>query len=68
LYDRLQQKDYNQKKIDDNLQCEIFQTILDEARESYDENIVHELQSNSTDDLENNLDQIGRWIETWVPV
>lgn len=65
LFDRLRGRDYNQKKIEDNLQCEIFQTILDEARESYDVNIVHELASNSSEDLENNLEQIVRWIETW---
>ena len=65
LFDRLQQRNYNSKKMENNLQCEIFQTILDEARDSYEEQIVHELQSNSTDDLENNLEQIASWIEQW---
>ena len=65
LFDRLQEKNYNHKKLENNLQCEIFQTILDEARESYDQQIVHELQSNSADDIENNLEQIIAWIEQW---
>jgi len=65
LFDRLQQRNYNSKKMENNLQCEIFQTILDEARDSYEEQIVHELQSNSTDDLESNLEQIASWIEQW---
>ena len=67
LFDRLHQRSYNQSKIDNNLQCEIFQTILDEARESYDENIVHELRSDSTDDLEQNLEKIALWIQSWSP-
>ena len=44
------------------MECEIFQTALDEARESYKENIVHELQSNVPEDMERNLDQISSWI------
>ena len=65
LYDRLQEKNYNHKKVENNLQCEIFQTILDEARESYNAEIVHELKSHNTDDIENNLEQILSWIEQW---
>lgn len=65
LYDRLQEKNYNHKKFENNLQCEIFRTILDEARESYNVEIVHELKSDNTDDIENNLEQILSWIEQW---
>ena len=67
LFDRLHQRNYNQSKIDNNLQCEIFQTILDEAQESYDGNIVHELRSDSTEDLEQNLEKIALWIQSWSP-
>ena len=42
-----------------------MQTILEEARESYKKEIVHELQSNSTDELETNLEQIEAWIQQW---
>jgi len=42
-----------------------MQTILEEARESYKKEIVHELQSNTTDELENNLEQIEAWIHQW---
>ncbi|EEC11019.1 TATA box binding protein (TBP)-associated factor, putative [Ixodes scapularis] len=34
LYDRLRARGYTGKKLEENVQCEIFQTILDEARES----------------------------------
>ena len=42
-----------------------MQTILEEARESYKKEIVHELQSNTTDELENNLEQIEAWVKQW---
>ncbi|CAB4070177.1 AK6 [Lepeophtheirus salmonis] len=46
LYDRLEGRGYKDAKLEDNVQCEIFQTILDEAKESYEESIVFELSSN----------------------
>ena len=56
---------YNSKKLEDNVQCEIFQTILDEAREAYKTEIVHELQSNTPEEMEDNLDKLASWIEQW---
>ena len=35
LWDRLQARGYTGRKLEENLQAEIFQTILDEAKESY---------------------------------
>jgi len=65
LYDRLKARGYTDKKVEENLQCEIFQTILDEAKESYREEIVHELVSDSQEDLESNADRIVAWIDCW---
>ncbi|XP_052102479.1 adenylate kinase isoenzyme 6-like [Mytilus californianus] len=65
LYTRLESRGYNGKKLEDNIQCEIFQTILEEARDSYKTEIVHELASNTPDDMEDNLDKILSWIEQW---
>ena len=56
---------YTGKKLSDNIECEIFQTLLDEARESYKPEIVHELQSNTPDEMEQNLENIANWIEQW---
>ena len=42
---RLSKRGYTGTKLEENLQAEIFQTILDEAREAYREEIVIELQS-----------------------
>lgn len=57
---------YTGKKLQDNVQCEIFQTIYEEAMEAYREEIVHQLPSNSPEDLERNLEQIVQWTEQWM--
>ncbi|CAH2296943.1 adenylate kinase isoenzyme 6 [Pelobates cultripes] len=66
LYERLESRGYKEKKLQDNVQCEIFQTIYEEAVESYQAEIVHQLPSNSPEDLEQNLDQITQWIIQWI--
>jgi adenylate kinase len=65
LYKRLEQRGYSGKKLTDNIECEIFQTILEEARSSYQPSIVHELQSNVPEDMEDNVEKICQWIEKW---
>ncbi|XP_066566759.1 adenylate kinase isoenzyme 6 isoform X1 [Amia ocellicauda] len=66
LYDRLENRGYVGKKLQDNIQCEIFQTIYEEAMESYKQEIVHQLPSNEPEDLERNLEQIVQWMEQWM--
>ncbi|KAF6028039.1 AK6 [Bugula neritina] len=66
LYDRLENRGYSGKKLSDNIECEIMQTLLEEARESYAEEVVVELPSNTPDDLESNLDRIQLWMENWA--
>ncbi|XP_073440125.1 adenylate kinase isoenzyme 6 [Dendrobates tinctorius] len=66
LYDRLESRGYKQKKLQENVQCEIFQTIYEEAVESYRQDIVHQLSSNTPEDLEQNLEQILQWIQQWM--
>ena len=56
---------YNQKKLTENIECEIFQTILEEAKESYQPEIVHELQNNTLEDFELNINQIEQWVDQW---
>ena len=57
---------YAEKKLKENVQCEIFQTILEEARNAYKHEIVHELPSNTPDDMEMNLEQITKWVEAFA--
>ena len=57
---------YSGKKLSDNVQCEIFQTILEEAKENYSDAIVHELSSNFPEDLERNIDALCQYIMEWT--
>lgn len=65
LYDRLEARQYLKQKLLENLDAEIMEVLLEEARESYDAEIVVELQSNKLEDLDSNVDRIERWIKTW---
>ena len=62
LYPRLEARGYNALKISENIECEIMQVVADEARESYDESIVFELENNSIDDMNKNLEHIVQLI------
>lgn len=65
LYDRLKGRNYPEKKLQENLDAEIMQVILEEALESYDEEIVVELQSNDTDEIDSNVERIDSWLKQW---
>ncbi|ESP01124.1 hypothetical protein LOTGIDRAFT_207723 [Lottia gigantea] len=65
LYNRLEKRGYHSKKLEDNVQCEIFRTILDEALESYKTNIVEELPSNTPEEMEENIEKITAWLNQW---
>lgn len=58
LYDRLKKRNYKEKKIKDNIECEIFQTILEEAQDSYDQSIIHTLKNENSEDRTAALDKI----------
>jgi len=66
LYDRLTQRGYAEKKRSENMTCEIMQLILDEANESYAPAIVHEVQSNTVQDMESNVQRIQDWTKQWI--
>ncbi|CAH0405185.1 unnamed protein product [Chilo suppressalis] len=65
LYDRLTARGYQGKKLEDNVQCEIFETLLEEAQSSYKPEIVQELQNDTEAQLQSNVDTIVEWIERW---
>lgn len=56
---------YPENKLQENIDSEIMDVLLQEARDSYDENIVVELTSNTTDEMESNVDRIEAWIKQW---
>eukprot|EP00092_Neocalanus_flemingeri_P037761 GFUD01041109.1.p1 GENE.GFUD01041109.1~~GFUD01041109.1.p1 ORF type:complete len:191 (-),score=77.37 GFUD01041109.1:92-664(-) len=65
LYDRLKERGYGGKKLEENCQAEIFQTVLDEAKESYREEIVVELQSEVEEQVEENVNRVSMWVDQW---
>jgi len=64
LYDRLKERGYSDKKLQSNLECEIFQTIFDEAVESF-ENVI-QLRNDCEADQTANLESICRFIREWT--
>ncbi len=47
------------------MDSEIMDVLLQEAKESYDEEIVVELQSVTADEMESNIERIEQWLEQW---
>ncbi|EDO17063.1 hypothetical protein Kpol_530p33 [Vanderwaltozyma polyspora DSM 70294] len=66
LYDRLHARKYHDSKIQENLDAEIMGVVLQDAQESYAEEIVVELQSDTTEQMEANVDRIVDWVELWL--
>lgn len=65
LYDRLKEREYSDKKITSNLECEIFGTIYEEACDSYSEDIITEVKGETLKDLENSCKQIKKVVRDW---
>ncbi|KAK0739197.1 POS9-activating factor FAP7 [Apiosordaria backusii] len=65
LYDRLEKRNYPEAKLQENLDSEIMDVLIQEARDSYDEEIVVELKSGDADELEANVERIEGWLEQW---
>jgi adenylate kinase len=58
-------RNYPEAKLQENLDSEIMEVLLQEARESYDEEIVIELRSDTTEEMEGNVERIEKWVEQW---
>ncbi|GJN36437.1 hypothetical protein PR202_gb25341 [Eleusine coracana subsp. coracana] len=57
-------------KLTNNIECEIFQVLLEEARKSYKEEIVMPLRSDNVEDISRNvgtLTRVDKQLET-VPL
>jgi len=67
LYDRLEKRGYLPNKIQENVECEIMAVVLDEARSSYKQEIMHVLQSNNIEDMEANIQRIKELVDNWQP-
>lgn len=65
LWERLEKRGYSEKKIQENVQCEIMHVIAEEARESYEEECVHVVPSNTVEDMERNVENLVNWVQSW---
>ncbi|KAF5505222.1 Adenylate kinase isoenzyme 6-like protein HBR1 [Colletotrichum siamense] len=66
LYDRLTARKYPEAKLQENLDSEIMEVLLQEARDAFDEEIVVELTSNTSDEMETNVSRVEEWLEQWM--
>jgi adenylate kinase len=66
LFDRLTKRGYSEKKRNENMECEIMQVVAEEARESYDTEITHELPSNTLEDLDSAVERVTTWYTQWT--
>ncbi len=55
---------YNDKKIKSNVECEIFQTIFEEAMESYSKDIVIPIRGDSEEEFEKNIAKVTEWYQS----
>ena len=67
LFDRLKNRGYNEVKLSENVQCEIMQVVLEEARASYRSEIIHAVESNTIDQMEENVERVQEWVKSWTP-
>lgn len=58
---------YSAAKLSNNIECEIFQVLLEEARESYPEDIVVAMKSDTIEDITRNIAALTEWVRNWQP-
>mmetsp|Transcript_16137 Transcript_16137/g.41776 ORF Transcript_16137/g.41776 Transcript_16137/m.41776 type:complete len:175 (-) Transcript_16137:159-683(-) len=69
LFSRLEKRHYPQEKIQGNVEAEIFQTCLDEARELFEESGMEiiELQHDNLEQLEEAVMKVKQFVEEFHP-
>ena len=55
LYKRYEERGYNEDKIKNNIEAEIFGVCLEEATSSYSSEIIVELKNEKNEDMANNM-------------
>lgn len=58
LYRRLEERHYSEKKIRGNIECEIFQVVLDEVKEAFEEVPLIELRADTIEDIDKNVQTV----------
>lgn len=66
ITNRAARRNYPELKLQENLDSEIMEVLLQEARDSYDEEIVVELTSNTSEEVDSNVARIEAWVAQWM--
>jgi adenylate kinase len=62
----MDQMGYMGRKLQNNMECEIFQVLLEDAHEFYNVDIVQALLSNTIKDMSNNVEILSGLIRAWA--
>ena len=65
LRERLHARNYSRAKVEENVECEMMEVVLDEARSSYRPEIVWRLSNDNLTMREANLGRLVDWIRLW---
>lgn len=65
LYDRYMARGYAENKRDENMDAEIMEVVLQEAKDSYEEGVVVVLQSDNVEQMEENVERVVQWRKMW---
>lgn len=65
LFKRLEERGYNSKKIQNNVEYEIFQMALDEAKSAYKAGTVFEVRGENDEDLQKGLQLVGDFLDNY---
>ncbi|CAK9210922.1 unnamed protein product [Sphagnum jensenii] len=66
LHDHLTNLGYMGHKLQNNMECEIFQVLLEDAHEFYNVDTVQALLSNTIEDMSNNVEILSGLIRAWA--
>jgi adenylate kinase len=58
LFDRLSERGYSEKKIKENIECEIMEVTADDVKENFDPKVILELSNEKIEDMEKNIESI----------
>ena len=67
LFKRLEGRNYSAAKVEENVQCEIFQMIAEEARQSYKPEIVFVVRNDTPSDIDSIANDIVTWVKNFTP-
>ncbi|CAA6655521.1 unnamed protein product [Spirodela intermedia] len=67
LSSKLTTPGYTGLKLTNNIECEIFQVLLEEAKGSYRGDIVMAMKSDSVEDISRNVSTLTGWVNSWAP-